>query len=199
MSVPVVVLAGGAARRMGGGDKPLLLLHGRPILAHVLATLRPGAPAIAISANGDPARFAAFACPVLTDGPFAGQGPLAGLLAGLDWAAGLGAAALLSVPGDTPYIPAGLAAALSPEPSVAASVGRAHHLVGLWPVGARHALRILLQSPGPRRVEAFAMSLGARHVDFPSVPCDPFLNINTPDDLAAAERMGHGRNGEPET
>src|SRR5579875_3676841 len=114
-----LVLAGGGARRMGGGDKPLLRIGGATLLERLLAVLGVETARIAISANGDPARFAATGFPVLPDRAFAGEGPLAGLLAGLDWAAGQGADTLLTVPGDTPFIPSGLAAALSPAPACA--------------------------------------------------------------------------------
>ncbi len=167
---------------MGGGDKPLLSLAGQSMLARILATLAPDHAHVAISANGDPARFGT-ALPVLAD-PVAGQGPLAGILAGLDWAASLGADALLSVPGDTPLIPPGLAARLAPAPSVAESGGRRHHLVALWPVAAAPALRAFLARPGPRSVRAFAETLPARPVAFPG---DPFSNVNTPEDLAALD------------
>jgi len=190
--VCALVLAGGAARRLGGGDKPLRLLGGRPLLAHVLARLGAGEDgAIALSANGDAARFARFGLPVLEDGAFAGQGPLAGVLAGLDWAAGRGAGALLTVPGDTPFIPRDLAARLAPAPSCAASGGRVHHLVALWPVAARAALRSRLSADGPRNVAAFAAVLGLRFVAFAAEgqACDPFLNVNTPEDLARAQAV----------
>jgi len=202
--IAALVLAGGQARRLGGGDKPLIHLGGQTILAHVLDRLAGQVDRIAISANGDPARFARFGLPVLPDGPFAGQGPLAGLLAGLDWAAGQraggqgeagpGADALLSLPGDTPFIPRNLAAALAPAPACASSLGRAHHLLALWPVAARTHLRGLLGEPGPRDVAHFARALRIRTVAFPATPWDPFLNINTPADLALAERIAeqHG-------
>jgi molybdopterin-guanine dinucleotide biosynthesis protein A len=177
---PCLILAGGAARRMGGGDKPLLQLAGQTMLARIIAALAP-AP-IAISANGDPARFGA-TLPVLPD-EYPGQGPLAGVLAGLDWAASLGAPALLTVPGDTPLIPPGLATLLAPAPSVAESGGRVHHLVALWPVGAAAALRDWLAKPGSRSVRAFAETLAMRRVAFTG---DPFANVNTPSDLAALE------------
>ncbi len=167
---------------MGGGDKPLLILHGRSLLARIVATLAPDHAHIAISANGDPARFAT-SLPVLADQE-PGQGPLAGVLAGLDWAAGLGAPALLTVPGDTPLIPAGLARSLAPAPAVAESGGRRHHAVALWPVGAREALRAFLRQPGPRSVRAFADTLAMRPVAFAG---DPFVNVNTPGDLAALD------------
>lgn len=189
MTTAAVILAGGGATRMGGGDKPLLPVGGASILARIIDTLRIDIPAIAISANGDPARFAAFGLPVLPDGPFAGQGPLAGVLAGLDWAAATGAATLLSVPGDTPFIPPGLAAALAPAPACAASQGRIHHLVALWPVSSRAALRTWLGRAGSRAVVRFAEESGVRRVDFPTGKWDSFLNINTTDDLAAARRL----------
>ena len=128
-SAVALILAGGKASRMGGGDKPLLDVGGSSMLGRVIAALRSDAAAIAISANGDPARFAAFALPVLPDGTFEGEGPLAGLLAGLDWAAALHATSLLTVPGDTPLVPSGLANALAPPPACVATGDRAHHLV----------------------------------------------------------------------
>ena len=179
---------------MGGGDKPLLRVGGRPMLARVLDVLRAEAEAVAISASGDPARFAAFECPVLDDGAFAGRGPLAGVLAGLDWAADRGADALLTLPGDTPFAPPGLAAALAPAPACAESAGRAHHLVALWPVGARDALRRFLSEPGAHAAHGFAAAIGTRQVPFPPSAHDRFLNVNTPDDLAAA-RIISGHDG----
>ena len=199
--VAAVILAGGTARRMGGGDKTLLDLGGQPMIARVIRRL--GLADIAINANGDPSRFAPFGHPVLDDGVFAGQGPLAGVLAGLDWAAGLDweggldAAALLTVPGDTPFIPLGLAAALSPAPSCAASNGQAHHLVALWPLACRERLRALLAVPGRRDIRHFAASIGMRAVDFPSGKWDSYVNINTPEDLATARAIldGQGMEG----
>ncbi|MGH7153181.1 MAG: molybdenum cofactor guanylyltransferase [Acetobacteraceae bacterium] len=182
--IAAVILAGGAARRLGGGDKPLLDLGGQPILARIMAALS-GIGPVVISANGDPERFTAFGLPVLSDGPFAGQGPLAGILAALDWANERGAGTLLSVPGDTPFLPAGLAASLAPAPAYA-HCERAHYLVALWPVSARYHLRRLLSAPAPRDVAAFAQSIGMRPVVFPDMARDCFLNVNTPEDLAAA-------------
>jgi molybdopterin-guanine dinucleotide biosynthesis protein A len=193
----ILLLAGGEARRMGGGDKPLLDLAGSPMLWHIIGATRADGCALAISANGDPARFAAFSLPVLSDGEFEGEGPLAGVLAGLDWAAGLGADSLLTVPGDTPFVPPDLIAALAPPPACAASNGRTHHLIALWPVSCRDALRAMLQSPGRRAVARFTDRIGMRVVDFPAQPCDPFFNINTPDELAAARARAAGT-GKPE-
>ena len=172
---------------MGGGDKSLLDLGGKRMIERAIAAL--DARHIAISANDDPARFAALGLPVLPDGEFAGEGPLAGVLAGLDWAAQLGADTLLTVPGDTPFIPRGLAAALAPAPACAASNGRAHHQVSLWPVACRDALRQVLSAPGRRDVVSFSDRIGMRRVDFPVAKWDPFLNVNTPDDLAAARAI----------
>lgn len=186
---PALILAGGAARRLGGIDKPLLELAGQSLLGLILAALAPQAGPIALSANGDPARFARFGLPVLGDGPLLGQGPLAGVLTGLDWAAGLGAATLLTVPGDTPFLPADLVARLWPAPACAASLGRVHPLVALWPVAARAALRAHLAAPGRRDVRGFAATLHPRTIDFAAVALDPFLNINTPDDLARAQTL----------
>ncbi len=182
---------------MGGTDKPLLLLQGRPLLAHILDAIGP--LPTAISANGDPTRFAAFGLPVVPDGRFAGEGPLAGVLAGLDWAVSIGAETVLTVPGDTPLIPRDLARALAPAPACAASLGRTHHPVALWPAGCRDALRALLSMPGSRSVERFAASIGMRVVDFPAETWDPFLNVNTPDDLmrlrGLAPAAGHATGG----
>jgi molybdenum cofactor guanylyltransferase len=177
---------------MDGRDKPFLDVGGVSILARVIARLRSDGHAIAISANGDPARFAGFELPVLPDGQFRGEGPLAGVLVGLDWAANRGADALLTVPGDTPFVPAGLAATLAPPPACAASNGRAHHLVALWPVGCRGALRLVLSAPGRRDIARFAAAVGMRRVDFAVTKWDPFLNVNTPEDLAAARAIAEG-------
>jgi molybdopterin-guanine dinucleotide biosynthesis protein A len=195
--VAALILAGGQARRMGGGDKPLLDVGGQAMLARVIAAL--GVDDIAISANGDPSRFAGFHRPVLDDGRFIGEGPLAGLLAGLDWATSLKATALLTVPGDTPFVPSGLPTALAPPPACAASLGRVHHLVALWPVTCRLTLLRLLSEPGPRDVGRFAASIGMRAVDFPVRSWDPFLNVNTTDDLAAARALAGEAGKEPPT
>jgi molybdenum cofactor guanylyltransferase len=185
--VAALILAGGGARRLGGGDKPLLRLAGRSMIEHIITALK--TRHIAISANGDPDRFAALNVPVLGDGDFAGEGPLAGVLAGLEWAAALGADALLTVPGDTPFIPRRLAVALAPPPACAASNGRAHHLVALWPLTCRDDLRRLLSTPGRRDIAHFASAIGMRRIDFAVTKWDPFLNVNTPEDLALARTI----------
>jgi molybdenum cofactor guanylyltransferase len=187
-----LALAGGASRRLGGGDKPLLRIGGCSMLERVLAVLAAEAGAVAISANGDPGRFAALGQPVLPDGDFAGSGPLAGVLAGLDWAAGLGAEVLLTVPGDTPFVPHGLAAALAPAPACAESNGVRHYLVALWPVAVRSALRSVLSDGGRLGVGQFVSDIDMRPVVFPALPRDPFLNVNTPEELAAARAVVEG-------
>jgi molybdenum cofactor guanylyltransferase len=189
MRIAGLVLAGGSATRLGGGDKPLLDLAGRSMLARIVDTLAADLTDIAISANGDPGRFAAFGRPVLADGAFRGEGPLAGVLAGLDWAAGLGCSALLSIPGDTPFIPRGLPALLSPAPSCVVRDGRTHHLVALWPVLARDDLRTLLNVPGSRSVARFSAVIGVRHVAVAAGPIDLFANVNTSDELATARTL----------
>jgi molybdopterin-guanine dinucleotide biosynthesis protein A len=167
---------------MGGADKALLTVGGRSMLAAVIAAL--DLPVMAISANGDPARFREFGQAILPDGEFLDQGPLAGILAGLEWAAGLGMTALLTAPCDTPRIPGGLADVLWPPPCGVSSGGRLHHLVALWPVGCAGELRTLLSGPGSRSAGRFAEGLGMRYAEFPADPIDLFANVNTPEDLA---------------
>ena len=177
---------------MGGGDKPLRLLAGRAILAHVLERLD-AHPARAISANGPPERFAGFGLPVLADA-VPGLGPLGGILAALDWAAGRGDGCVLTVPGDTPFVPRDLARRLGPAPAHAASGGRDHPPVAVWPVAGRDRLRARLAragDPGGRSVRGFAAEIGARAVAFDDVP-DPFADIDTPEDLARAEARLRG-------
>jgi molybdopterin-guanine dinucleotide biosynthesis protein A len=179
-----LVLAGGQATRMGGGDKCLLPLGGATVLDVLLARLLPQVSSITLSANGDHRRFARFGLPVLGD-EVLDAGPLAGVAAGLAWAAGHGATALLTVPGDTPFIPAGLVAALSPAPAWAESEGAVHPLVALWPCALNDRLAAWLRTGGSRRVRDFGLAAGMRAVQFGET--DAFFNINTPDDLAAAQ------------
>src|SRR5579875_3016775 len=182
-----LALAGGASRRMRA-FKPLLMLRGKPLIGHVLDRLAGECAVRAISANGDPERFAAFGCPVLPDGAFFGVGPLAGVLAGLEWAAAAGAEALLTIPADTPFVPAGGAGRLSPGPSCAATGRRVHHLVALWPVGLAGALRVFLTGRGPFAAQRFGRLIGMRAVSWDIAgDADPFGNINTRADL---ERLG---------
>ncbi len=167
---------------MGGGDKALLTVGGRSMLAAVIAAL--DLPVMAISANGDPKRFDEFGLPVLPDGEFADQGPLAGILAGLEWAAGIGMTALLTAPCDTPFLPRGLADRLWPPPGGAVSDGRRHHLVASWPVACAVDLRTCLSGTGSRSVGRFAERIGMRYIPFAADPGDRFANVNTPEELA---------------
>lgn len=181
-----LALAGGQSRRMGT-DKTLLRLGDRPLIAYVLDRLRAESETVAVSANEAPARFASFGVPVLSDGRFIGCGPLAGVLAGLEWAATVGAEALLTIPADTPFAPSGIAASLVPPPSCAMSLGRVHHLVALWPSGISAALRDFLSSAGPHAAGSFGTLIGMRTVPFFAENArDPFWNVNTQADLEAA-------------
>lgn len=183
------MLAGGRATRMGGGDKPLLALGSETLLDRLLARLRPQVAALALSANGDPARFARFGLPVLPDA-VPDAGPLAGVSAALHWASGLGYESVLTVPGDTPFVPLDLAARLAPAPCWAMSGGMVHPLVALWPAAAAPALAAWLAQGHSRRVRDFGEALGMRAAVFTAAP-DPFDNINTPADLMRVRMLGN--------
>jgi molybdopterin-guanine dinucleotide biosynthesis protein A len=196
--IPGVVLAGGLARRMGGGDKPLREIGGQTILARVIARLKPQCECLLLSANGDPLRFAPFGLPVIADGVKHYPGPLAGVLAGLDWAASHepNAQWLLSAPGDCPFLPRDLVVRLREalsaeyaELAVAASQGRSHPVIGLWKVALRDALREALVVEGLRKVEDWTRRYRVATVAWPAEPLDPFFNANTVEDLAEAERL----------
>ncbi len=182
-----LLLAGGAGTRMGGVDKALLRLGGRTLAGHVLERLSPQVDAVAISANGNPARYACFGLPVLTDS-VVGRGPLGGVLRGLAWAAAQGADTLLSVPGDTPFIPRDLARRLGVAPAWAKGAAGLHPLVAAWPVACAPALQTWLDSQPSGRVRSFGETIGMRTEVFADAP-DPFHNINTPEDLAAARAL----------
>lgn len=193
-----LLLAGGLSRRMGGGDKCLSELAGRPILAHIIDRIRPQARGLLLNANGDPERFAEFGLPVVADDVPDFAGPLAGVLAGLDWAT-VHAPDLpwvLSVPTDAPFLPHDLARRLlaacdghRADLGCAASNGRAHPVVGLWPVRLRHHLRRALTEDGIRKVDAWTAQYRLATVEFPADPVDPFFNANRPEDLVEAERL----------
>ncbi len=191
-----ILLAGGMARRMGGGDKILRLVSGRTMLDRVIERVRPQVGALAVSANGDPARFGAAGLPVLPDTVPGLPGPLAGILAGLDWAAALpGVTHLASFAGDTPFLPRDLVARLGAalpggaDAACAASAGRLHPVFGLWPLDGRAGLRAALVGEHLRKVEDWARRHRLTVVDFPAVPFDPFFNVNRSEDLAAADRI----------
>jgi molybdopterin-guanine dinucleotide biosynthesis protein A len=197
MAIAGVILAGGLARRMGGGDKPLRLLAGRPIIGHVIARLRPQLSGLAINANGDPGRLAGFGLPVVEDTIPGHQGPLAGILAGLLWVrkACPGATHLLTMPGDTPFLPADLVARLDrarvragAQIAQAESGGKLHPVVSLWAVELVEPLGLALDA-GVRRVRAFQEGFPVVVESFAVDGGDPFHNVNTPEDLAEAERL----------
>jgi molybdenum cofactor guanylyltransferase len=193
-----VVLAGGLARRMGGGDKARLRIGGKPILERVLARLTPQCSAVIINANGDPARFADTGLPVVPDSVPDFAGPLAGILAALDWTAAHAPeiADIVSAPGDCPFLPPDLVTRLSAArraadlPLACARSGDWRHpVLGLWPVALRDDLRAALVEEKLHKIEAWTARHGVAIADWPATPVDPFFNVNTPDDAAEAERL----------
>lgn len=195
-----ILLAGGKSSRMGGGDKCLLPLGGRPILAHVIEQLKPQVAELIISANGDPARFSAFGLPVVEDRLGGYAGPLAGILAGLEWARTNRPESRFAITAasDTPFLPADLVSRLCsasregvPDLAVARSADGMHAVFGLWPITIAPDLEALLLS-GDRKVSDWVRQHQAKEVMFPPVKIegriiDPFFNVNRPDDLVAAE------------
>jgi molybdopterin-guanine dinucleotide biosynthesis protein A len=193
-----LLLAGGLARRMGGGDKPLRTIAGKTILAHVIERLAPQCDGLLVNANGDPARFAAYGLPVVADSVPDFAGPLAGILAGLDWMAANRPELhwLVSVAADTPFIPGDLVARLHAAREAqdlplacAASGGWTHPVIGLWPVRLREELRHALTVEDERKIDRWTARHGCASAEWPVAPVDPFFNANKPDDLAEAERL----------
>jgi len=193
-----LVLAGGLARRMGGGDKGLIRIGGATILERALARVGPQCAGLIINANGDPARFARFGLPVVADDVEGFAGPLAGILAGLDWLAANEPAIgwLASVPGDCPFLPRDLVRRLHAA-RVAAGVPLAcaksgdwrHPVVGLWRVDLRADLRRAVVAEGLRKIEVWTARYGVALAEWPAEPVDPFFNVNTPEDAAQAQRF----------
>jgi molybdopterin-guanine dinucleotide biosynthesis protein A len=197
-ATPGVLLAGGLARRMGGGDKPMRQIAGRTILDRVIARLAPQCDGLILNANGDPARFAGFGLPVVPDGVAGFPGPLAGILAGLDWAAANrpGVHWVLSAAADCPFLPRDLVARLhaarieqDAQLAVAASDGQSHPVIGLWSVGLREQLRHALVVEDVRKIDRWTARYELATVEWPVDEFDPFFNANTMDDIAAAERL----------
>lgn len=193
-----VILAGGLARRMGGGDKGELKLGGKSILAHVIERLRPQVGAVAINANGDPKRFSAYGLPVIADSIEGSPGPLAGVLAGLDWAGPLGFSHIVTAATDTPFLPRDLVARLTSaaqgagvELAAAGSGGRVHPVIGLWPCRLADDLRSALEK-GTRKVDEWTARHGVAEAHFESTPQDPFFNVNRPEDLQEAKALLEG-------
>jgi molybdopterin-guanine dinucleotide biosynthesis protein A len=197
-ATPGVLLAGGLARRMGGGDKPMRTIGGRTILARVIARLQVQCDGLILNANGDPARFAAFGLPVIADTVADFPGPLAGILAGLDWVASNRPDVrwILSAAADCPFLPRDLVARLhearikeNAELAVAASGGQSHPVIGLWSVGLREELRHALVVEDIRKIDRWTARYKLATVTWPIEPLDPFFNANTVDDIAEAERL----------
>jgi molybdenum cofactor guanylyltransferase len=193
-----LVLAGGLARRMGGGDKALIRIGAATILDRVLARLSPACTGIVLNANGDPARFARFGLPVIPDDVAGFAGPLAGILAGLDWIAANHPETewVVSAPGDCPFLPRNLVARLH-EARIAENAPLAcahsgdwrHPVVGLWPVALRDDLRHALVDEGLRKIEVWTARHGVAVAEWPAAPVDPFFNVNTPEEVAEATRL----------
>ena len=193
-----LVLAGGLARRMGGGDKGLIRIGRESILERALGRLAPQCAGIVINANGDPARFVPFNLPVVADDVEGFAGPLAGILAGLDWLAANRPTIrwLASVPGDCPFLPRDLVCRLHAArtaagvPLACAKSGDWRHpVVGLWPVELRADLRRAVVTEGLRKIEVWTARHGIALAEWPAEPVDPFFNVNTPEDAAEAQRF----------
>ena len=195
-----LLLAGGLSRRMGGGDKSLRLLGGRPLLAHVIERMRPQTAALVLNANGDPARFAEFDLPVVADSVPDFAGPLAGVLAGLDWTAANrpDCPLVASVPTDAPFLPHNLVARLvegleanGADLACAATSGQPHPVIGLWPVALREDLRRAVLDDGMRKVDLWTARHRLATVPFPDEidGIDPFFNANRPEDLDRAAAL----------
>jgi molybdopterin-guanine dinucleotide biosynthesis protein A len=195
---PGVLLAGGLARRMGGGDKPMRRIGGRTILERVIARLTPQCDGLILNANGDPSRFAEFGLPVIADTVKDFPGPLAGILAALDWAAvnRPNAEWILSAAADCPFLPRDLIARLhraradeNAQLAVAASDGQSHPVIGLWGVALREQLRHALVVEDIRRIDRWTARFPLATVEWPVETLDPFFNANTMDDIAVAEQL----------
>jgi molybdopterin-guanine dinucleotide biosynthesis protein A len=193
-----VLLAGGLARRMGGGDKPMRTIAGKTILERVIARLTPQCDGLILNANGDPARFAAFGLPVIADSVADFPGPLAGILAALDWMAEHRPVVkvVLSAAADCPFLPRDLVARLeaarieqNAELAVAASDGQTHPVIGLWSVQLRGELRHALVDEDIRKIDRWTARYALATVTWPTAPVDPFFNANTVDDIAEADRL----------
>ena len=196
--IPGVLLAGGLARRMGGGDKPMRAIAGRTILDRVIARLSPQCDGLIINANGDPARFASFGLPVVADDVADFPGPLAGILAALDWTAANrpDVSLVLSAAADCPFLPRDLVTRLhqafiaeNAQLAVAASDGQSHPVIGLWSVALRDALRHSLVVEDVRKIDRWTARYRLTTVTWPTTPLDPFFNANTVEDIAEADRL----------
>jgi len=197
-ATPCVLLAGGLARRMGGGDKPMQLIAGRSMLDRIIDRLEPQCSQLVLNVNGDPARFDTLELPVVPDGIAGFVGPLAGILAGMEWVATHSPQStwILSAPGDSPFLPSDLVERLHHKRMdkmsrivVAESGAHIHPVVALWNLDLRHELRHALEVDNIRKVSDWIMRFDPAKVSWPTEPFDPFFNANTPDDIAEAERL----------
>jgi molybdopterin-guanine dinucleotide biosynthesis protein A len=199
-----IILAGGQARRLGGVDKALIAIGGEPILTRLARRLGEQCAGLALNANGDPARFAGFGLPVVADDIAGFAGPLAGVLAGMDYVAAnfTDIFHIITVPADTPFVPRDLVARLSEaaaaagaDIAVARSGERDHYTIALWPVALRGALRRALAEEELRKMRGFIERYGSVAVEWPTEPRDPFFNINRPEDVELAEAMAREEKG----
>jgi len=206
MNVACVLLAGGLARRMGGGDKPLRTIAGRSLLDLVIERMQPQVAALVLNANGDPARFLAYGLPVVADSVPDFAGPLAGILAGLDWTAEHrpDCPMVVSVATDAPFLPRDLVERLiegleagSADLACAVSGGQAHPVIGLWPVRLRQDLRRALIDEGIRKVDVWTARYRLATIAFSDRPIDPFFNANRPEDLDRAAMLLAPASGKP--
>lgn len=193
-----LILAGGLARRMGGGDKGLIKIGGETILDRALSRMKPQCSRMIINANGDPLRFAFTGLPVISDDIPDFAGPLAGILAGLDWAATNepDAEYVASAPGDCPFLPRNLVELLEEargeenKPLACAKSGDWRHpVVGLWPVVLRADLRRALMEEKLHKIEIWTARHGVAIAEWPDQPVDPFFNANTPEDVERAREI----------
>ncbi len=193
-----VLLAGGLARRMGGGDKCLRDLNGRPLLAHVADRMAPQVDRLILNANGDPDRFRDFDLPVVPDVIEGFAGPLAGVLTGMDWVRVNAPECpwLVTVPTDAPFVPTDLvdrllAAVAEQDAQMACAVsgGRTHPVVGLWPVSLADDLRSAMTDEDMRKIDRWTARYTLAEVEWTTDPVDPFFNANRPDDLDTARAL----------
>jgi len=197
-AVAGVLLAGGQARRMGGGDKCLRELGGKTLLARTIERVKPQVKTLVLNANGDPARFADYGLPVIPDVVDGFAGPLAGILTGLEWvrANAPNCPWVLSTPTDAPFLPDDLVETMKDavvelfaDMACAMSNGRSHPVVGLWPVRLAGELRRALVEEDIRKIDVWTERFRVAEVEFPADPVDPFFNANRPEDLAEAEHL----------
>lgn len=196
MTIAGIILAGGQARRMGGGDKPLMTVAGHSLLDRIIARLAPQVGPLLLNVNGEPSRFAAYGLPLRADVIPGYGGPLVGILTGLDWAQGLGLEWLVSAAADTPLLPADLVTRLrdavndeAADMAMAMSGGRSHPVFALWPVRLAGELRRAIVEDDTRKVQAFTDRFKIARVDWPQTPHDPFFNVNTHEDLRNLEQI----------